>query len=170
MLPLPFHGTGRADHSPAPPNPSETKSLWPAPSTAPPGRRASLKTPPPALVGGPRGAGGPCQVGRRLGALAAVTLQFLPGEPAPRGRGPTGGPSREGADAGSAAGHPSAPRSPRGSGQNPLTQTSPTYAPSRRSCVPRAEAKQGSRSRAGKLHVPKCTAPRAGAVGPPQAP
>ena len=127
QLPPPFHGTGRPEHSPVPQTLPRPMASGQHPPRAPPQQRANLKTTPSGLVGGLRGAGRPCPVGMRLGALAAVTLQSLPGEPAPRSRGPTGGPPRKCANAGSAAGHLSAPRALGIREQNPLTQTSPTY-------------------------------------------
>lgn len=140
------------------------KSLWREPPLGPPlGLRASLNTPPPAPDP---------PISRRLDNLARQdALRGEGGERdrcQPRGpRGPAGErPAEKVQKRGGPPNSTASPKSCRVSGQDSADtdanhlQLQATEDPARR-----RHTNHDSHNAAGKLHVPKCTAPRAGAVG-----
>ena len=91
-----------------------------------------------------------------------------PGKPAPRGRGGGWRASlTEQQTRGRPPDSPAPPKSCRASGQDPAGRMSPTYSSRPRRLLRRGLHRNGhSLKEAGRLHVPTCTAPRAGAMDP----
>lgn len=92
-----------------------------------------------------------------------------PGKPAPRGRGAGWRASlTEQQTRGRPPDSPAPPKSCRASGQDPADRMSPTYSSRPRRLLRRGLHRNGhSLKAAGRLHVPTCTAPRAGAIRGP---